>query len=367
MDSAYKLLLKYTINLLRPDRPASWRAIRTSNAAFKARVDCMLQAREILKQIGYSEETRDSVCFPVDVGEPDVEMLRKLAAELLMAKYEVEWILQQGETAGGHPTSPQEPIFEPAPPTSSDPTPSYFSPPSPRTHEQGETAHGYPTLPQETAYNPSPPTSSVHTPSHPSHPSHPSPHPAPIHSHGAWEDSVSSQVPRTHEQGETAGNHPTLLQETVFKPASLALSDSTPLYLSSASSHPAPSHSPEARAEPPSPRVPRPRKRLKSEDGHPTLPQEPAPLTHYAVPSHPSQPTPPPQPREAWVEPASSRPSHTQREEEKEEEEKKAERYYSASSRHMAALPTAQERPQNWSTEQHAYSEQPSGGSQEHV
>lgn len=90
MTSAYDLLLKYVINLLKNKRPQVWRSIKTNNTAFKARVSCMNGSTEILQTVGYTVARENAMCFPDDVEEPDKERLFVIAAELLMAKLEVE-------------------------------------------------------------------------------------------------------------------------------------------------------------------------------------------------------------------------------------------------------------------------------------
>ena len=97
MTSAYDLLLKYVINLLKPKRPQVWRSIKTNNTAFRARVDCMEGSRD-MKAIGYSEVTQTSMQFPEDVEEQDHERLRTFAVELLMAKLEVEQMNDRQQT-----------------------------------------------------------------------------------------------------------------------------------------------------------------------------------------------------------------------------------------------------------------------------
>lgn len=87
---ACEILLKYTTNLLIPRRPLVWRAIKTTGSLFRARVDCMIGARDILKMIGYTEEDSNTLRFPDQVKEPDRDKLCVIAAELLMAKLETE-------------------------------------------------------------------------------------------------------------------------------------------------------------------------------------------------------------------------------------------------------------------------------------
>ena len=45
---------------------------------------------DILKEMGYTFEKHDSLSFPDNVLEPDVEKLRKLAADLFLAKFDVD-------------------------------------------------------------------------------------------------------------------------------------------------------------------------------------------------------------------------------------------------------------------------------------
>lgn len=90
MTSAYDLLLKFVINLLKPNRPPVWRSIKTNNTAFRARVACMRGYEDILKTAGYTEKKEDSLQFPESVQEPDKQKLYVIAAELLMARLEVD-------------------------------------------------------------------------------------------------------------------------------------------------------------------------------------------------------------------------------------------------------------------------------------
>ena len=90
MTSAYDLLLKYVINLMKPRRPQVWRSIKTNNTAFRARVSCMEGAKEILRTVGYSIVTETAMQFPEHITEPNRTLLEAIAAELLMAKLEVD-------------------------------------------------------------------------------------------------------------------------------------------------------------------------------------------------------------------------------------------------------------------------------------
>ena len=62
-------------------------------------------ARDILAAIGYSEKTENAMQFPENVVQPDVCHLRVVAAELLMAKLEVE---EKEENGGQSQSSPPQ-------------------------------------------------------------------------------------------------------------------------------------------------------------------------------------------------------------------------------------------------------------------
>ena len=84
-------LLKYTINLIIPKRPSNWRSINTANTFFKNHNVAYMKGHEkILRTAGYSEKEGFSLKFPDTVQEPDQAQLSILAAELLMARLEVE-------------------------------------------------------------------------------------------------------------------------------------------------------------------------------------------------------------------------------------------------------------------------------------
>ena len=103
MATAFDLLLKYATNLLSSKRPHKWRTILVNTGHFKARIDCMNGAREVLKLIGYSEDTQTSMTFPDAVLEPDRQKVSLIAAELLMAKVGVEQMMRGDVLWGGPP------------------------------------------------------------------------------------------------------------------------------------------------------------------------------------------------------------------------------------------------------------------------
>ena len=103
MTSALDLLLKFVINLLKPNRPPVWRSIKTNNTAFRARVACMKGYEDVLRLMGYTEVEQNSLQFPEHVLEPDKPKLYVVVAELLMAKLEMDQLST---------TNRQQPISE---------------------------------------------------------------------------------------------------------------------------------------------------------------------------------------------------------------------------------------------------------------
>jgi hypothetical protein len=93
MITSYDLLLKLVTNLIKPERP---------NPSFKE-VLLMKGYKNILQIIGYKEDSSMD-----DVLEPDKRKLSVLAAELLMAKLEIDQMnsngsaVQQGQDATIH-------------------------------------------------------------------------------------------------------------------------------------------------------------------------------------------------------------------------------------------------------------------------
>ena len=90
MISSFDGLLKYTTSLIIPKRPIKWRSINTASPFFESHVASMKEYEEILRTAGYTEKEEASIKFPEHIQEPDKTNLTILAAELLMAKLEVE-------------------------------------------------------------------------------------------------------------------------------------------------------------------------------------------------------------------------------------------------------------------------------------
>ena len=90
MESVFDYVIKYAINMIKPQRHVKWRAISTNTPNFITSVDCMKGARGILRQLGYVKEMPNSMEVGTNVAEPDRNKVANVLAELLMCKLEVE-------------------------------------------------------------------------------------------------------------------------------------------------------------------------------------------------------------------------------------------------------------------------------------
>ena len=90
MISSFTVLLEYVTDLLKPERPPLWRSIETADPIFKSHIACMKGYEDILRTAGYTEKKETFLQFPDTIQEPNKAKLSVLAAELLMARVEVE-------------------------------------------------------------------------------------------------------------------------------------------------------------------------------------------------------------------------------------------------------------------------------------
>ena len=90
MTSSFDVLLKYIIDLIKPECPPLWRSIETADPSFQNHVACMKGYEVILQKAGYTVKVGTSLQFPDAVQDPDKAKLSVLAAELLMSRVEVE-------------------------------------------------------------------------------------------------------------------------------------------------------------------------------------------------------------------------------------------------------------------------------------
>ena len=95
MATAFDVLFRYTVNMLKLKRPRNWHTIKFTNPQFRARADCMIGTRNILKIMGYTKEVRgeNNIQNGLAYSDPSVidhNIIKLIAAELLIAKTEVK-------------------------------------------------------------------------------------------------------------------------------------------------------------------------------------------------------------------------------------------------------------------------------------
>ena len=96
MVTAFDVLFRYTVNMLKLKRPRNWYTIKFSNAQFSARADCMVGTRDILSLMGYTSPsygedkvTKTGLSYP-DPSQINYDIIKLIGAELLTAKTEVK-------------------------------------------------------------------------------------------------------------------------------------------------------------------------------------------------------------------------------------------------------------------------------------
>ena len=95
MATAFDVLFRYTVNMLKLKRPRNWHTIKFTNAQFKARADCMIGTRNILNIMGYTQPVtgedgkQNGLSYP-DPSQIVQDYIKLIAAELLIAKTEIK-------------------------------------------------------------------------------------------------------------------------------------------------------------------------------------------------------------------------------------------------------------------------------------
>ena len=74
-------------------RPPYWRTVKFTSSLVQIHVGSLIGSRDILSQMGYTQDIDDGVSFPLNVTEPDVQKLRELAPDLFFARYEIDALL----------------------------------------------------------------------------------------------------------------------------------------------------------------------------------------------------------------------------------------------------------------------------------
>ena len=122
MVTAFDVLFRYTVNMLKLKRPRNWQTIKFSNANFKARADCMVGTRNILNLMGYTKpvfgedaDLQSGLAYP-DPAVVDVDKIKVIGTELLTAKIEVKTV-QEGRGNFNNPLPLANiPLQNPQPP-----------------------------------------------------------------------------------------------------------------------------------------------------------------------------------------------------------------------------------------------------------
>lgn len=84
---------KYASNLIKESRPPYWRTVKFTSSLVQAHVGRLIGSRDILSQMGYTQDIADGVAFPGNVPEPNVTKLKDLAPDLFFARYEIDTLL----------------------------------------------------------------------------------------------------------------------------------------------------------------------------------------------------------------------------------------------------------------------------------
>ena len=92
--NALEKIYHYAAGLLAPSRSRLWKAIKFSSPFYHHNISFVKGGKELLKTLGYSLERDKTLEFEQE--EPDKGFVTEMAAELLTAKLEVEWIEQHG-------------------------------------------------------------------------------------------------------------------------------------------------------------------------------------------------------------------------------------------------------------------------------
>ena len=101
MATAFDVLFRYTVNMLKLKRPRNWHTIKFTDAQFKARADCMIGTRNILNIMGYTQPVTGEDGKQNGLNYPDPSQIvqdynKLIAAELLIAKTEIKLAQESG-------------------------------------------------------------------------------------------------------------------------------------------------------------------------------------------------------------------------------------------------------------------------------
>ncbi|XP_053824621.1 E3 ubiquitin-protein ligase RNF31 [Vidua chalybeata] len=93
LRTALNILEKYGRNLLSPRPPRHWRGVRFGNPVFKSTVGAIQGGREVLKLLGYTEESGEGLSFPPPPHGPHPPLVAAVTADVLVLRAELDRLL----------------------------------------------------------------------------------------------------------------------------------------------------------------------------------------------------------------------------------------------------------------------------------
>nr|XP_033780129.1 E3 ubiquitin-protein ligase RNF31 [Geotrypetes seraphini]XP_033780130.1 E3 ubiquitin-protein ligase RNF31 [Geotrypetes seraphini] len=93
ISTAFNILEKYGRNLLNPQKPKFWRAVKFNNPVFRSTVDAITGGRQVLRLYGYTEEQEDGMSFPQEVEAPDVLRVASVTVDVLLLRLELNLLI----------------------------------------------------------------------------------------------------------------------------------------------------------------------------------------------------------------------------------------------------------------------------------
>ncbi|XP_030043168.1 E3 ubiquitin-protein ligase RNF31 isoform X2 [Microcaecilia unicolor] len=93
ISTALNILEKYGRNLLNPQKPKFWRAVKFNNPVFRSTVDAITGGRQVLRLYGYTEEQADGMSFPQEVEAPDVLRVASVTVDILLLRLELNLLI----------------------------------------------------------------------------------------------------------------------------------------------------------------------------------------------------------------------------------------------------------------------------------
>ncbi|XP_068034497.1 E3 ubiquitin-protein ligase RNF31 [Anomalospiza imberbis] len=93
LRTALNILEKYGRNLLSPRPPRHWRGVRFGNPVFKSTVGAIRGGREVLKLLGYTEESGEGLSFPPPPHGPHPPLVAAVTADVLVLRAELDLLL----------------------------------------------------------------------------------------------------------------------------------------------------------------------------------------------------------------------------------------------------------------------------------